>query len=578
MRVGAVSLLLAAGLTAGAASGQVVTDGSLGPALALPGPHYQVTAELGTRVGANLFHSFQAFSLEARDGVAESATFTGPGDIARVISRVTGGRPSVIDGSLRCEIGQADFYFLNPAGVVFGPHATVDVPGSLHVATADELRLADGSRFRSGDVDDGQLSWAAPESFGYLSPQPANLILRGAQLRFQPGSEVTLSAGSLLLEGALLDSPGGSLALRARDDAANRVELRDSMALATGGGEIHLSGGRLHLDHSLLDVSAVADLDAGRIDLNGGLVSLVAGSWLDARSQGRGQGGEIAVIGRQMQFLDSRLHAAAEADGDAGTIRIEGGWSRIDDGLVDVSSHGQGRAGRVTVSVDQLELRAGAQIGAASLGGGAGGKIRVHASTGLLIQGEDEDGHDAGLYAHTDAGRAGTIELAAPLIHVLDEGRISVQASAFGAAGAVRINADRLLLEQGGRISAQGYDSFGQGEIQIGVTDLLAIVGKGEAPNPSPGSDTVSTGILSHAARLDIRAAEIRISDSGAIRSESWYQPEPGYIRIAADRILMTSGGHISGSALGHSYTEGVGAPVTIQAGQWLDMSGSANR
>jgi filamentous hemagglutinin family protein len=94
---------------------QVTLDGTLGAPLALPGPDFQIGAELGQQYGNNLFHSFQDFNLNQQ----ESATFSGPDHIQNVISRVTGGQPSHIDGVIRSTFPQADMYFLNPAGLFF---------------------------------------------------------------------------------------------------------------------------------------------------------------------------------------------------------------------------------------------------------------------------------------------------------------------------------------------------------------------------------------------------------------------------------------------------------------------------
>ena len=105
----------------------IVTDGTVGPAFAVP-------ESLGSRVGNNLFHSFQRLNL----GNGEQATFSGSATISNVISRVTGGQASNIDGLLRSTVGVADFYFLNPAGVAFGANAQIDVPASFYVSTADE--------------------------------------------------------------------------------------------------------------------------------------------------------------------------------------------------------------------------------------------------------------------------------------------------------------------------------------------------------------------------------------------------------------------------------------------------------
>ncbi|MFH0731126.1 MAG: filamentous hemagglutinin N-terminal domain-containing protein [Pseudomonadota bacterium] len=162
---------------------EVVTDGTVGLAAALSGPAYRIGDDLGTRAGNNLFHSFERFSLQQQ----ESATFTGPNDIANVISRVTGGSVSTIDGILRSEVGTADFYFINPAGIVFGENARVDVPAAFHVSTANEIRFAEGSVFSASDPERSTLSVSRPEAFGYLPQQAASITVNGAILEFKPG-------------------------------------------------------------------------------------------------------------------------------------------------------------------------------------------------------------------------------------------------------------------------------------------------------------------------------------------------------------------------------------------------------
>ena len=65
--------------------------------------------EQGTEVGANLFHSFDQFSIPT----GERASFQNSLQISNIISRVTGSKPSQIDGQLESQ-GRANLYFLNP--------------------------------------------------------------------------------------------------------------------------------------------------------------------------------------------------------------------------------------------------------------------------------------------------------------------------------------------------------------------------------------------------------------------------------------------------------------------------------
>src|SRR5579862_9809291 len=123
----------------------ITIDGTLSPARTLAGPNYTIGANLGKQVGGNLFQSFGIFGL----GTGENATFTGPATVTNVIGRVTGGRQSSVNGAINSSINGANVYLINPAGIVFGPNATVNVSGSFRAASADYLRTSDGSRFQA---------------------------------------------------------------------------------------------------------------------------------------------------------------------------------------------------------------------------------------------------------------------------------------------------------------------------------------------------------------------------------------------------------------------------------------------
>ena len=148
-----------------ARAGQITVDGRLSPAKTLMGPSYTISADLGKQIGGNLFHSFGVFSLSTGD----SATFTGPNTVSNVVGRVTGGASSTIDGKITSQIPGANVFLVNPSGVVFGPNAKIDVPGSFHATTADYIKMADGARFQAKTPGGSTLTAAAPQAFGFLT-------------------------------------------------------------------------------------------------------------------------------------------------------------------------------------------------------------------------------------------------------------------------------------------------------------------------------------------------------------------------------------------------------------------------
>src|SRR5205807_7234623 len=172
------SLLLVMWLAVSQAQGRttVTSDGTLGTTVTPNGNRYTITGGTRPGNGPNLFHSFDRFSV----GTGETASFTSQQTgIRNILSRVTGGQRSDIDGQLRTA-GQlrtegAHLYLLNPSGALFGPNASLDVSGSFHVSTADYLRFADGARFFARLSDTSTLSVAPPVAFGFLG-SPAGPI------------------------------------------------------------------------------------------------------------------------------------------------------------------------------------------------------------------------------------------------------------------------------------------------------------------------------------------------------------------------------------------------------------------
>ena len=86
--------------------GGVVVDNSFGHGGALPGPNFMIPASLGRQVGGNLFQSFSQFDLIS----TQSATFTGPANVQNILSRVTSGSPSSIDGAVNSQIQGANLF------------------------------------------------------------------------------------------------------------------------------------------------------------------------------------------------------------------------------------------------------------------------------------------------------------------------------------------------------------------------------------------------------------------------------------------------------------------------------------
>jgi filamentous hemagglutinin family protein len=163
---------------------------------------YEITG--GTTRSANLFHSFDRFSLNT----GETAHFDNAPGINNIFARVTGGSPSTINGILQAN-GSASLFLMNPNGIIFQENAQLDIGGSFIATTADSIQFLTLNRFSATEPADVPLFISIPVGlqFGTQSqgiqvsanlqvPSGESLILAGhTQEGNDPGVVVT---GTLL--------------------------------------------------------------------------------------------------------------------------------------------------------------------------------------------------------------------------------------------------------------------------------------------------------------------------------------------------------------------------------------------
>ncbi|NJO19182.1 MAG: DUF4347 domain-containing protein [Spirulinaceae cyanobacterium RM2_2_10] len=163
----------------------------------------------GTQAGANLFHSFQQFGLDT----GQIAQFLANPDLANILARVTGGNPSQIDGLLQVVGGAPNLYLMNPAGIVFGSNASLNVSGDFFATTADRIGFETGGWFNANGSNDYASLVGTPSQFAFLSEQPG-AIANAGDLTVAPGRNLGLIAGTVLNNGTIT-APGGNLILAA---------------------------------------------------------------------------------------------------------------------------------------------------------------------------------------------------------------------------------------------------------------------------------------------------------------------------------------------------------------------------
>ena len=145
---------------------------------------------------------------------------------------------------IRSTIVGANLFLLNPAGVIFGSNASIDVSGSFAVTTGQDIKLSDGSRFNATpSAADALLTSAPPAAFGFLTANSGTISIQGSQLTSAPGKTLafaagtvqaknaTLNAGKVVIRGGQLTMDQTNIAAAATTGMAADVKMQTSIGL-----------------------------------------------------------------------------------------------------------------------------------------------------------------------------------------------------------------------------------------------------------------------------------------------------------------------------------------------------------
>jgi len=117
--------------------------------------------------GANLFHSFQQFGLTQ----GQTANFISNPNIRNILGRVVGGDASLINGLIQVTGGNSNLFLMNPAGIVFGTNASLNVPAAFTSTTATGIGFGNNWFSAVGTNNYAELV-GNPNTFAFTNLQP----------------------------------------------------------------------------------------------------------------------------------------------------------------------------------------------------------------------------------------------------------------------------------------------------------------------------------------------------------------------------------------------------------------------
>jgi filamentous hemagglutinin family protein len=592
---------------------EIVTDGSLGANASLTGA-MTVPQSLGTTAGSNLFHSFSVFNINT----GESASFTGDPALKNVISRVTGGTASNIDGLLQSTIGNANFYFINPAGVTFGANAQIDVPAAFHFSTANTLRFADGNQFNASNPTASVLSVADPSGFGFLNNQVGNINVQNSWLNFNQKNSVSLTANNVQLDNGWITSSEGSIHVIATGGVASeipinapapntlngQVVLNNAWLDTSGnaGGKIHIQGGDVSVDNAswvtsttngtggsgnitvkadrvtvandgYIGADSYGQSNAGTVDITSNTLSIAGyNSAISSDAYAEGNGGNITINAQQTTVNGGSVysHARSGSTGNAGTVTVNGNNLNLNNkAWIVTDTKAQGNAGNINVNVAALNITDDSYLSSSTFTSGNAGNVIVNTGS-LKIDNQTGTGL-AGIIARAEknsTGKAGTINVQATgTVDVSNSGRINATTLSTGDAGSVLIKANALNIANKAWISA---DTRNPGTGNAGTVTI------------DTGSTTLDGGWISgdsygvgNAGGVNIKTAILNVLNSGWISSDTYNTGNAGAITVDSDNVTI-NGGYVSSDTRSTGNAGNVtinGKTLTVLNNGWISSN-----
>ncbi|OKH58808.1 two-partner secretion domain-containing protein [Scytonema sp. HK-05] len=556
---------------------QVVPDNTLPKAeqtQVTGNPNFQIDG--GARRGGNLFHSFQQFSVPT----GGSAFFNNAADVQNILTRVTGGSISNIDGLIRAN-GTANLFLLNPNGILFGPSASLNIGGSFVATTANALGFPNGEVFSSDAKSPlpSQLLTVNPNAlfFNQLTQKPIIVQSRfdervfnessfnGTGLHVPPGQNLLLVGGAIQLDSGepfIPTSPPGQPILSFLFTPSARKNVQpDGGWLISPGSYVELGAvggvGTVGLSTASPDWQLTIPDGVPRAD-----ISFSNGSGIDVR----GASGSIRLLAQNIDIkrsllqigipYDSRLPDTQTGDIDlnaTGSITLS--RSRLGNGLF-----GVGTIGSINLSAGDLVSLDIADVSNVVRETGVGNAGSINITTGSLSL------TDAGLSSVTyGQGNTGSVNInARDTVSFKSTYIFNRSETGVGNVGGINITTGSLSITN---VSYLMSDTLGQGNagsVNINARDTVSLTNKSGLR-----SSTFGQG---NAGSVNINAYNtISLDDSDVANYIFYGSGNVGGINITTGSLSLTNGSVL----LSNTFGQGNAGSVNINARDRVSLDGS---
>lgn len=211
---------------------------------------------------------------------------------------------------------------------------------------------------------------------------------------------------------------------------------------------------------------------AGDIKVTAGSLTLTGRSLWQANTKGQGNAGNITINVDDQTIVDDGSLILSQvlpgAKGDAGDINITTGSLTSNNGLIIADSKDQGNSGNIKITATDTISLQGVPIV-------ADGFFPAQIVTGL----DQETNNETGEFTSAGQGKAGNITISADQLIMNDLAFVTSNSelNTVGEAGEITINVDRLRLENNSFIGTFTENEFDAGSISVNAQTLELLSG-----------------------------------------------------------------------------------------------------
>ncbi|MBD2435497.1 filamentous hemagglutinin N-terminal domain-containing protein [Nostoc sp. FACHB-110] len=569
---------------------QVIPDNTLHTAVS-GSNSYNITG--GTVIGKNLFHSFSQFSIPT-DG---SATFNSTSGIQNIFSRVTGGDVSYINGSIKTNSG-VNLFLLNPAGIIFGDKAFLNVGGSFIGTTANSIKFADGNEFSTNATISPVLTVSVPIGL-QMGSNPAAIKVQASTtpLQVSTGQTLALVGGDVLIDGRTLSTPQGRIEIGAVDGGTvslipnnlgwslgyqdvqdfRDINLSQQSLLSTGGnGEIQIWGANVSLSGgSRVSVQNTTNVPTpGKISVHTSKLLTVTGdntngsttTAIRAGAIGTGMVANMEIFTQDLIANNGGIiltnNSGASVGGGNITVNASGTIQVAGVGKISTNRSGisgltffTGKGGNVNVSTNKLVILDGAVVTTSTIFKGDAGNVTVNARESIHLSGFET--------ASTSFAPSS----------------LSSSTLGVGNSGNLIVNTAKLSVHHGARVEASSYASGNAGNVILNASESVEVAGKpaqsflipsfiGSSTVQQAGSSRVLTG---NSGDVHITTQQLKVADGGLVNVRNDGTGNAGKVGINANFLMLNTQGAITATT-----KIGEGGNIAVNANTLLMRYNSA--